>query len=97
MELDLTKIREEIDKTDRAIVEHYHRRMELVEQVAAFKLATGKPVLDREREEAKLRALEELAKDEFDRRAIREIFEHLMALSRKMQQEMLAEAEKAKQ
>lgn len=89
--LDLNEIREQIDRTDREIVECYQKRMELVHQVAEYKLSAGKKVLDREREAAKLEAVEAMAENPFDKQAVREIFTQLMAISRKQQYGMLAE------
>lgn len=89
--LDLSKIREEIDKTDRQIVACYEKRMELVQQVAEYKLETGKKVLDRARETAKLEALTGLVESDFDKHAVHELFTQLMSISRKQQYQMLAE------
>lgn len=89
--LDLKEIRGQIDETDRKIVECYQKRMELVQQVAEYKLSTGKKVLDREREAAKLDAVEALADGAFHKQAVREIFTQLIAISRKQQYRMLAE------
>ena len=44
---DLTEIRGQIDEIDRRIVELFEQRMELTDQVAAYKIATGKAFLTR--------------------------------------------------
>ena len=49
--MDLDKIRQEIDKIDSQIVQLLEERMHLVEDVVAYKMATGKPILDTKREE----------------------------------------------
>ena len=87
---DLSEIREEIDRLDKEIVSCYEQRMDLVRQVAAYKIATGKQVLDSSREKQKLETLGGLAKNDFDRQAVQEIFTQLMAISRKSQYQMLA-------
>lgn len=88
---DLNRIRGEIDQTDRQMVDCYRKRMELVHQVAEYKLETGKKVLDRAREAVKLETLTGLVDTDFDKHAIHEIFSLLMAISRKQQYQMLAE------
>lgn len=49
--MDLDRIRQEIDKIDSQIVQLLEERMHLVEDVVAYKKATGKPILDTKREE----------------------------------------------
>lgn len=88
---DLLEIRDEIDEIDRKIVALYEERMQRTTQVAEYKIATGKKVFDKEREIAKLNALEELAVGDFNKRSIRELFEQIMSMSRKRQYQMLTE------
>ncbi len=52
--MDLDCIREQINTIDSQLVELLEKRMELVDQVTAYKRATGKPVLDTSRENAVL-------------------------------------------
>ncbi len=49
--MDLASIRQEIDQIDDQIVKLLEERMHLVEQVVAYKKASGKPILDSKREE----------------------------------------------
>lgn len=89
---DLLELRAEIDEIDRQIVELYQRRMEIAEEVAAYKIQNGKQVFDREREVSKLMKLTALGNTEFNRHGIRELFEQIMAVSRKRQYQLLTEA-----
>jgi len=91
--LDLLQIRDEIDKIDRSIVELFEQRMSLVNNVAEYKLATGKPVLDREREQIKIEKAKELAHGDFNKQGISELFVQMMAISRKWQYRLLQEYE----
>ncbi len=52
--MNLDCIREQINTIDSQLVELLEKRMELVDQVTAYKRATGKPVLDTSRENAVL-------------------------------------------
>ena len=49
--MDLASIRQEIDQIDDQIVKLLEERMHLVEEVVAYKKASGKPILDTKREE----------------------------------------------
>ncbi|MDD7023238.1 MAG: prephenate dehydratase [Oscillospiraceae bacterium] len=89
---DLTVLREEIDKIDRQIVDLYERRMDVCREVAEYKIRTGKKVLDKEREKAKISTLTGLASNDFYRHGIEELFEQIMSMSRKLQYQLLAEA-----
>ncbi len=89
---DLLKLRDEIDKIDNEIVSLYEKRMKIAEGVARFKIETGKKVFDREREVSKLNTLSAKASSEFTRVGIIELFEHIMAVSRKKQYQLLTES-----
>jgi len=82
---DLQEIREQIDQVDEGIVELFQRRMELARDVAEYKIAMGKPVFDKKREQEKLDTLGAMGKSEFSNRGIRELFAQIMSLSRKFQ------------
>lgn len=86
---DLLVLRDEIDKIDRQMVELFEKRMEICGQVAEYKITTGKKVLDRERELQKLRVLGELAHSEFNKHGVTELFQQIMAMSRKLQYQLL--------
>ena len=87
---ELSKIREEIDEIDEKIVALFEKRLGLTTQVAEYKIANGKPVLDRQREEEKLLHLSALADNDFMKKSVRELFEQIMAISRKRQYQLLA-------
>lgn len=89
--LDLQEIREKLDKMDQQLLELFEERMELCGNVAEYKLENGKPVYDKEREQEKLKSLEELAEDEFGQQAVRELFSQIMTISRRYQYKVLAE------
>lgn len=88
--VDLVKCREEIDRIDKQIVDLFEERMKVAADVAEYKRNTGKPVLDREREQSKLSALQELASNDFNAVSVRELFSQIMSMSRKLQYTLLA-------
>lgn len=87
--MDLSELRDTLDGIDRQIVELYEKRMDVCAQVAAYKIETGKRVFDKEREQQKLKAVSELTHNEFNARGIRDLFEQIMAMSRKLQYQMI--------
>ncbi len=89
--MDLFDLREKLDAIDAQIVELYEKRMDVCSQVAEYKIATGKKVFDRAREQEKLAKVGSLAHNEFNSRGVQELFEQIMSMSRKLQYRMLAE------
>lgn len=88
---DLLELRNEIDEIDQEIVRLYEKRMEIAEGVAEYKINTGKKVFDKERELQKLDTLGSKAHSKFNEHGIRELFEQIMAMSRKKQYQLLTE------
>ncbi len=87
---DLLELRKEIDQIDNQIVALYESRMKISEQVAEYKISTGKKVFDKERELQKLEALSGKASNEFLKHGIIELFEQIMSVSRKKQYQLLS-------
>ena len=89
---DLLELREEIDEIDRDIVELFEKRMAVSEQVAEYKINTGKKVFDRDRERAKMETLTAMAQNDFNRHGVEELFQQIMSMSRKKQYQLLAKS-----
>lgn len=89
--IDLLELRNGIDKIDAQIVKLYEERMELSSKVAEYKIATGKKVYDREREDSKLTALKAQTHNDFNRHGIEELFLQIMSMSRKLQYRLLTD------
>ena len=87
--MDLTELRERIDGIDEEIVRLYEQRMEISRQVAEYKIANGKRVLDKQREAEKLAKVKALTHSEFNACGIEELFEQIMSMSRKLQYQLL--------
>ncbi|MFG6384487.1 MAG: prephenate dehydratase [Lachnospiraceae bacterium] len=85
----LGEIREEIDEIDSQIVALYEERMKRTTEVAEYKISVGKPVLDKEREKEKILKVKELVKDKKNSYDMEELFEQIMAMSRKRQYQLL--------
>ena len=59
--------------------------------MAEYKIHTGKKVLDPEREHAKLEEIRKKAHGEFNELGAQELFQQIMAISRKRQYQLLTE------
>ncbi|MGN8772624.1 prephenate dehydratase [Candidatus Weimeria sp. HCP3S3_B5] len=88
---DLTQIRQNIDDVDNELLSLFKKRLAYSCDVAEYKIAHNRPVMDKAREEAKIAHLTEGVKDSFMEIGIREFFSLIMSISRKKQYQMLAE------
>ena len=70
--MDLKELRAQIDEIDSSLVELYEKRMEVSSQIADYKIANGKKVYDKDREQEKIQTLTGLAHSDFNRIGIRE-------------------------
>lgn len=88
---DLSVTREEIDKVDKQIVELIENRMALALEVARYKISTGKPIYDRERELEKLEKLGAMASTEFNAKSVQALFLQIMSVSRRYQYRVIGD------
>lgn len=91
--MELQEIRKELDKIDDEILRLFEKRMELCIEVGKDKIRTGKKIYDQEREENKLEVLSKKATGDFNKEAVKELFTHIMELSRRLQHETFKELE----
>ncbi len=87
--IDLQELRKEIDDIDAKLVELYEQRMKISGEVAEYKINTGKPVFDKIREDEKLASVKKLANSDFTKHGVEELFSQIMAMSRKLQYQLL--------
>ncbi|MCI8371632.1 MAG: prephenate dehydratase [Lachnospiraceae bacterium] len=90
--LDLSKIREELDELDTQFTQLLEKRLELCKDVAEYKIETGKPVLDREREKEKIARAEEQVQGDFNKQCARALFVQMMSMSRRLQYSLAAKS-----
>ena len=83
--MDLSLIREDIDKVDKEIIELFQKRMDLCEEVAKYKLSVGKAILDKGREDSKIEKVQTFVDDESMKVALSDLFRQIMSSSRKLQ------------
>ena len=82
---DLKELRVEIDRIDRQMVALFEERMGISREVAEYKVATGKKILDKEREQQKLEAVKALTDNDFNSYGEEELCEKIMARGWKVQ------------
>jgi len=91
--MDLLELRQKLDVLDSQLVSLYEERMDICKQVAEYKISTGKKVYDAQREMEKIATVKALTHNEFNKLGIEELFEQIMAMSRKLQYQILSEKE----
>ena len=88
----LAELRVQIDAVDDEIVRLFEERVRLGGEVGDYKIQNGMKIFDRQREQDKLKDVTDKASTEFNKKGVRELFEQLMAMSRKVQYRKLVEA-----
>lgn len=91
--IDLQESRTKIDEVDQKIVELFETRMKLAMDIADYKRSVGKPIFDASREEEKLTSLMALTDNQFNKKAIADLFKQIMSMSRRLQYMLLDEME----
>lgn len=85
----LEEIREKIGDTDIRIIDALADRMVLIQDIIAYKKATGIPILQPEQEAKQTKALEEYLKDNEFEEEILDVFKYIMKNSRRVQAKAL--------
>jgi chorismate mutase len=84
---ELSSLRDEIERVDRAVIELIAERMQLARAIGAAKRDAGLPTLDNAREAAVVRHAVGLAREHgLDEEEIRKVFWQLIGMSRRAQQ-----------
>lgn len=88
----LQELRQKLDEVDDQIVKLYEERMSICEQVGEYKISAGRKVLDRQREKEKLQDVAGKVTSEVNKKGIKELYQQLMSMSRKLQYRQLVKA-----
>ena len=86
--MDLNNLRIELDKIDREMVSLFERRMRVCEDVARYKIAHNRPVLDAGRERQKLQSVADQLPEDLQEYGVN-LYSVLMELSRSSQTRMM--------
>lgn len=86
VEAELSRLRDEIERVDRAVIELIAKRVQVAREVGAAKRAAGLPTLDPAREASVIRQIAVIAREaKLPDDAVRQIFWHIIGLSRRAQ------------
>lgn len=98
MAADLQKSREKINQIDREIADLFDERMHISTEVARYKMETGKPIFDPEREKQVIAVIQERfpQRDEEFRQALAVLFQTIMDLGKEHQKREMAKREQVK-
>lgn len=88
----LEELRVQLDEVDNEIVKLYEKRMSICEKVGEYKVGCGRKVFDRQRENNKLADVAGKVSTEFNKKGIKELYQQLMSMSRKLQYQQLVKA-----
>lgn len=91
MELNLDKIREQINQTDSEIIELFRRRMDLCADVAQYKKDHNLPVLDASRERALLSKIADMAGEDLEKYAVT-LYHTMLDVSKARQASILSKS-----
>ena len=86
---DLTVLRSEIDRIDAQLVALFEQRMAVTKKVGQYKLSNGMKVLDAAREQQVLAGKAALLSDKALTQDVTDLFEAIMAISRRQQQALI--------
>lgn len=86
---DLIKAREEIDLIDTEIIRLFEKRMDIVKDVAIYKIANKLPVLDSSRENVMLEKNINKIKNEEYKKYYEKVLKGFLEASKDMQKELL--------
>ena len=89
--MEISELRNTIDKLDREITELLVKRMGVSAEVAAYKIANNMPVLDKSREEALLEKIASLSGDMGD--YTHQIYLEILRQSRACQEKIINKTE----
>lgn len=85
----LEELRIQLDDIDHEIVSLFEKRMSVCEKVGEYKVESGRKVFDRQRENHKLNDVAGLVSAEFNKKCVKELYQQLMSMSRKLQYQQL--------
>lgn len=88
----LDYLREEINEIDESLIKLFKKRMEIVSEVAEYKIKNSMTVLDKSREEEIINRHLDGVEDKVLKGNLKEFLEDLMSISRKTQKDIISKA-----
>ena len=91
--MELSELRQEIDRIDAQLVQLFLERLEVTGRVGEYKLRQGLPVLDPEREKRVIASKTALTDDPARKADLAALYENIMAISRRQQRQLIREGD----
>ena len=88
----LEELRTQLSDVDDQITDLYEKRMKICENLGTCKIKNGYKTFDRQREKNKIAEVMGKVSSDFNKKGIGEVYELLLAISRKLQYKQLVEA-----
>ena len=88
----LEELRTQLSDVDDQIVKLYEERMQICEDLGKCKIQNGFKTFDRQKEKNKIAEVTGKVSSEFNKKGLGEVYQQLMAISRKLQYQQLVEA-----
>ena len=88
----LEELRTQLSDVDDQITDLYEKRMKICEDLGICKIKNGYKTFDRQREKNKITEVMGKVSSDFNKKGIGEVYELLLAISRKLQYKQLVEA-----
>ncbi len=79
----IEQLREQVSENDRALVEIFNRRLELVAQIKSVKLGRGMAFVDPEREASMLQSLRQANSGPLSEEGLRELYDTVLDLTKR--------------
>ena len=88
----LEELRTQLSDVDDQITDLYEKRMKICEDLGTCKIKNGYKTFDRQREKNNIAEVMGKVSSDFNKKGIGEVYELLLAISRKLQYKQLVEA-----
>lgn len=85
--MDLQQARSMLDQIDRQITTLFCRRMDIIREIASYKIKNSLPVYDPAREEELLEQLKSLATDGWQEQVV-QLYQQILSISRQTQKDL---------
>ena len=88
---ELENLRERIDKIDKELIALFEERMNVVNDIAEYKIKNNLPILNQNREDIVISKVKAIVKNKDYTDSAIDFIKHIMEISKKFQQKLISE------
>ena len=88
---ELENLREKIDSIDKEMIALFEKRMDIVADIAAYKIKNNLPVLNQNREDIVVSKVKSTVKNKDYADSAADLIKNIMEISKKFQQKLISE------